>query len=137
MNKRDVAQLGSAPRLGRGGRTFKSCHPDHLFRYCIFIVSFCTFKIEEKNAEVTQLVESLPSKQVVASSSLVFRSILKKIWRHGQVVRQKPAKLLSPSSNLGVAFLKCWLFYGLCEWFYFVSSTSLNFFILTGCSAAW
>ena len=26
---RDVAQLGSAPRLGRGGRTFKSCHPDH------------------------------------------------------------------------------------------------------------
>ena len=27
---RDVAQLGSAPRLGRGGRTFKSCHPDHL-----------------------------------------------------------------------------------------------------------
>ena len=27
--RRDVAQLGSAPRLGRGGRTFKSCHPDH------------------------------------------------------------------------------------------------------------
>ena len=27
---RDVAQLGSAPRLGRGGRTFESCHPDHL-----------------------------------------------------------------------------------------------------------
>ena len=26
---RDVAQLGSAPRLGRGGRTFESCHPDH------------------------------------------------------------------------------------------------------------
>ena len=26
-------------------------------------------------------------------------------WRHGQVVRQKPAKLLSPSSNLGAAFL--------------------------------
>ena len=25
-----MAQLGSAPRLGRGGRTFKSCHPDHL-----------------------------------------------------------------------------------------------------------
>ena len=30
INFRDVAQLGSAPRLGRGGRTFKSCHPDHL-----------------------------------------------------------------------------------------------------------
>ena len=27
---RDVAQLGSAPRSGRGGRRFKSCHPDHL-----------------------------------------------------------------------------------------------------------
>ena len=27
---RDVAQFGSAPRLGRGGRTFESCHPDHL-----------------------------------------------------------------------------------------------------------
>ena len=26
--------------------------------------------------------------------------------RHGQVVRQKPAKLLSPSSNLGVAYFK-------------------------------
>lgn len=25
---RDVAQLGSAPRSGRGGRRFKSCHPD-------------------------------------------------------------------------------------------------------------
>lgn len=30
--RRDVAQLGSAPRLGRGGRTFKSCHPDHLLK---------------------------------------------------------------------------------------------------------
>ncbi len=27
-----MAQLGSAPRLGRGGRTFKSCHPDHLLK---------------------------------------------------------------------------------------------------------
>ena len=26
--RRDVAQLGSAPRSGRGGRRFKSCHPD-------------------------------------------------------------------------------------------------------------
>ncbi len=32
--KRDVAQLGSAPRSGRGSRRFKSCHPD-LFNYCI------------------------------------------------------------------------------------------------------
>ena len=28
--QRDVAQLGSALRLGRRGRTFESCHPDHL-----------------------------------------------------------------------------------------------------------
>lgn len=32
FGRRDVAQLGSAPRLGRGGRTFKSCHPDHLLK---------------------------------------------------------------------------------------------------------
>lgn len=25
--RRDVAQLGSAPVLGTGGRRFKSCHP--------------------------------------------------------------------------------------------------------------
>ena len=29
---RDVAQLGSALRLGRRGRTFESCHPDHFKR---------------------------------------------------------------------------------------------------------
>ena len=34
---------------------------------------------------------------------LVFRIIKKQVRRHGQVVRQEPAKLLSPSSNLGVA----------------------------------
>ena len=27
-NHRDVAQSGSAPCSGRGGRKFKSCHPD-------------------------------------------------------------------------------------------------------------
>ena len=29
--KRSVAQPGSAPRSGRGGRRFKSCHSDHIF----------------------------------------------------------------------------------------------------------
>ena len=29
---RGVAQPGSAPRLGRGGRRFKSSHPDHFGR---------------------------------------------------------------------------------------------------------
>lgn len=28
---RDVAQLGRAPRSGRGGRGFESRHPDHFF----------------------------------------------------------------------------------------------------------
>ena len=28
--RRGVAQLGSAPALGAGGRRFKSCRPDHL-----------------------------------------------------------------------------------------------------------
>ena len=28
--EREVAQLGSAPGLGPGGRRFKSCLPDHL-----------------------------------------------------------------------------------------------------------
>ena len=27
--QRDVAQFGSAPGLGPGGRRFESCHPDH------------------------------------------------------------------------------------------------------------
>ena len=31
LYKREVAQLGSAPGLGPGGRRFKSCLPDHLF----------------------------------------------------------------------------------------------------------
>ena len=28
--RRDVAQLGSAPAWGAGGRRFKSSHPDHI-----------------------------------------------------------------------------------------------------------
>ena len=31
--KRSVAQPGSAPRSGRGGRRFKSCHSDQLFQW--------------------------------------------------------------------------------------------------------
>src|SRR5258708_4239030 len=30
---RSVAQSGSAPRSGRGGRRFKSCHSDHYLAY--------------------------------------------------------------------------------------------------------
>ena len=31
MSKRGVAQLGSAPVLGTGGRRFESCRPDSIF----------------------------------------------------------------------------------------------------------
>ena len=50
----------------------------------------------------------------VVTGQLMGRDLLRKnhlsntielrLRRHGQVVRQEPAKLLSPSSNLGVAF---------------------------------
>ncbi len=43
---RDVAQLGSAPGLGPGGRRFESCHPDH------FII---------KHGELAQLARVLGS----------------------------------------------------------------------------
>ena len=55
IKKRDVAQLASAPRSGRGGRKFESSHPDyknedisndissffiHTNKICTFILSF-------------------------------------------------------------------------------------------------
>lgn len=68
-----MAQLGSAPRLGRGGRTFKSCHPDHLekrtqYRFSFFINILCGFmkiqKIMQKNRTLKDIrrVKSYPSK---------------------------------------------------------------------------
>ena len=53
---RNIAQPGSAPALGAGGRKFKSCYSDHL------------------SAGIAQLVERQPSKLNVASSNLVSRS---------------------------------------------------------------
>jgi hypothetical protein len=35
---RDVAQLGRAPRSGRGGRGFESRHPDHFYACGQFLV---------------------------------------------------------------------------------------------------
>lgn len=35
---RDVAQSGSAPRSGRGGRWFESTRPDQFFRRSAFII---------------------------------------------------------------------------------------------------
>src|SRR3954454_5877962 len=37
---RSVAQSGSAPRSGRGGRRFKSCHSDHRL-----ILNFCRMTV--------------------------------------------------------------------------------------------
>ena len=54
------------------------------------------------DADLAHLVERHLAKVEVASSSLVTRSIFI-LWRHSQVVRQKSAKLLRPSSNLGGA----------------------------------
>ena len=54
-----------------------------------------------RNAEVAQLVEYLPSKQTVASSSLVFRSIFSATWPSGKA---EACKAFTPGSNPGVAF---------------------------------
>ena len=42
--QRDVAQLGSALRLGRRGRTFESCHPDHLEKSSQKVGSFFIYR---------------------------------------------------------------------------------------------
>ena len=36
MTERGVAQSGSAPALGAGGRRFESCHPDKKIKALIF-----------------------------------------------------------------------------------------------------
>ena len=49
MNERGVAQPGSAPVLGTGGRRFESCRPDKKLRSLFFLAflfiykSRCTF----------------------------------------------------------------------------------------------
>ena len=51
---RDVAQFGRVPRSGRGGRRFKSCHPDlknrSVERFFVFRVIFrvIRFPVYEK-----------------------------------------------------------------------------------------
>ena len=83
--------VGSIPTLG----TKKD--------FCLSEILTCGFN---------SAVECHLAKVKVASSNLVTRSILKQrtysclfqnIWRHSQVVRQKSAKLLFPSSSLGGA----------------------------------
>ena len=40
--EREVAQLGSAPGLGPGGRRFKSCLPDHFVKITAVAVFLCS-----------------------------------------------------------------------------------------------
>ena len=49
---RSIAQPGSAPGLGPGGRRFESCHPDHLFYF-----KSCN----TKNGGLAQLARALGS----------------------------------------------------------------------------
>ena len=45
QQQRDVAQLGSAPRLGRGGRWFESSHPDFCMYVLTLNVVFCLMSL--------------------------------------------------------------------------------------------
>ena len=42
---RDVAQLGSAPRSGRGSRRFKSSHPDFLLTAMVCLSQSIVFSL--------------------------------------------------------------------------------------------
>ena len=43
---REIAQLGSAPGLGPGGRRFESCFPDHEY----FITQLCGYRYKLKDS---------------------------------------------------------------------------------------
>ena len=58
INSRGVAQSGSAPRLGRGGRRFKSGRPDH-FRKKVFPLyppAFCRLLFKVLNAPSKSMI---------------------------------------------------------------------------------
>ena len=75
------SQVGKAPDFDSGIRWFESSYPSHY-------------------DPLAQLVEHLTFNQGVPRSS---RGWVTKIRRHSQVVRQRSAKPLFPSSNLGAA----------------------------------
>ncbi len=66
--RRDVAQLGSAPRLGRGGRTFKSCHPDHLKKNLFWQVLFL---LSGRSAPITSWHHSRSSNYIRTAESCI------------------------------------------------------------------
>ena len=57
---RGVAQPGSAPVLGTGGRRFKSSHPDHFNKKAVFIMIDCFFITAIKEAPMPNLEITLP-----------------------------------------------------------------------------
>ena len=93
MVVREVAQLGSAPALGAGGRRFKSCLPDHSkpFEVAVsgtrVVVQFGSipalgaggrrFKSCLPDARVAQLVEQLICNQPAVGSSPISGSMIK------------------------------------------------------------
>jgi hypothetical protein len=63
---RGVAQLGSAPALGAGGRRFKSCRPDHRTSCTLYFDRFRLVKQPMYNpCGCSSMVEFLPSKQAM------------------------------------------------------------------------
>ncbi len=69
-----MAQPGSAPALGAGGRRFKSARPDQR-------VTLHARQRRRQRAGVAQLVERQPSKLNVAGSIPVARSLAGRRWR--------------------------------------------------------
>ena len=78
--QRDVAQLGSAPRSGRGGRRFKSCHPD-----------FCDLKATSLGGSGTIQVVLRPNTRGSKTNADNFvRRVAKVHWCINQPPIQKP-----------------------------------------------
>lgn len=61
MNKRGVAQPGSAPVLGTGGRRFESCRPDSNIKYNVLVINTLYFRVSRK----TQL-QPLPLMHIIS-----------------------------------------------------------------------
>ncbi len=61
--RRDVAQLGSAPCSGRGGRKFESCHPDHFLGKDILLKNIGTWQGLRRNDWLSFRMEVVESER--------------------------------------------------------------------------
>ena len=115
-NIREIAQLGSAPGLGPGGRRFESCFPDH--DYFITLVMWIQIQVKRffKNLNslhgaVAHLGEHLLCKQGV-ESSILFSSTMFILWlcsSVGQSGRFIPDRSgVRPPPQLPYLFLQNW-----------------------------